>query len=200
MIKYDAIIVLGGGRYNDGSLTELSKQRLDAGAELFKKGVAPKIFALGEKYSTYRPGAICFPQTGASLRSKYLREKGVPKNNIILLENGRDTINEALVCNEKCQELEYKKILVVTSDKHLPRALYIFKKVFGKGYSINGQGVPCGDLLIEEEEKEYLEAFKKYLFQPELYKIYGQIHDKFHPSGQESQAYAGVKDSGLRPE
>ncbi len=193
MATYDVIIVLGGGRYNDGSLTELSKQRLDAGAELLKKRVAPKIFALGGKYSTYRPGAICFSQTGASLRSKYLQEKGVPQKNIVLVEDGKDTISEALICKEKCQNQNFKKILVVTSDKHLPRALYIFKKVFGKGCSISGYGVLCGDLLIEEEEKEYLEVFKKYLFQPELYKVYGQIHDKFHPAGQESQAYAGVK-------
>jgi vancomycin permeability regulator SanA len=45
--QYDAIIVLGGGRTNKGDLTTLSKQRLDAGCELYLAGKAKFIVALG---------------------------------------------------------------------------------------------------------------------------------------------------------
>ena len=71
--------------------------------------------------------------------------------------------------------------------------------------------VATGDILIEEEEKEYLSLVKdlfgkmpKTITQPpdwdswysenlDFYNGYKRIHDKFHPTGKESQAYTGVK-------
>jgi len=45
--SFDAIIILGGGRTNNGDLTSLSIQRLDEGRRLHKAGLSPKIFTLG---------------------------------------------------------------------------------------------------------------------------------------------------------
>lgn len=207
---YDAIIVLGGGRYNDGSLTELSKQRLDAGVRLYKQGMAPKIFALGEKYSNYRPDAICFSKTGARVRSKYLQERGVSKKDIVLVSSGRDTISEAVACRKKCRRLGDKNLLVVTSHKHLARAVFVFKRVFGNDYIIDGKGVPCGSLINEQAEKELLALFKSYFskypdkipdyswahWYKENYYYYQQtnLHLKHQQMGRKNfQAYAGVK-------
>ena len=60
---------------------------------------------MGGRYSTYRPGAICFPQTGAQLRSEYLQDKGVSQENIVLVPGGKDTIHEALESNKSADKL-----------------------------------------------------------------------------------------------
>jgi len=211
--KYDAIIVLGGGRTNNGTLTNLSTQRLVKGAELYKEDLASKVFALGGVYSTYNPNAIKFDRSGAELRRDFLIEQGVKPDDIIEVAEGRDTIFEAFVSREKARELGLKKLLVVTSDKHLDRALLIYKRIFGKDFVIEGNGVHCGDLLNEGEESEYLELVKKFfLHLPEdipipeswgqwyednieLYEGYREIHKRYLTDGVETnQAYMGVRE------
>lgn len=127
--KYDAIIVLGGGRFNSGDLTPLSIQRLDAGINLYKQGFAPTICALGGHKSTYRTGAIEFDTTGAELRKRYFLDHGVPEGNIIKVEEGRDTIGEAFASRKVLRKRGVRKLLVVTSDKHLERSLFIFRRI-----------------------------------------------------------------------
>lgn len=208
--RYDAIIVLGGGRDNQGNLTPLSIQRLDKGVELYQQGEARKVFALGSYFSVPGSKAIRFEQTGAQLRKNYLVVEGVPPENVVMVEGGRDTIGEAFVSRKKVRELGLRKLLLVTSDKHMVRALWIFKRIFGEGFEIEGRGVPCGDLLNENEEREYLEVAKKFfkkfpkdIPEPnsetfyndfrELFEEYDKIHKKyFPPDGPECQAYMGI--------
>lgn len=159
---YDTIIVLGGGRYNNGDLTPLSIQRLERGYQLYSKKVAGKIFAMGGYYSTYSKKAIHFKISSAQLRREFLINLGVKSDDIIMVENGRDTIGEAFASRKSANELQMKKVLIVTSDKHMKRALWVFRRIFGKGFEINGESVPCGNLLIEDEEKRYYDATVTY--------------------------------------
>jgi uncharacterized SAM-binding protein YcdF (DUF218 family) len=212
---YDAAVILGGGRYDENTLTPLSIKRLDKGLELYQKGLFPKILLPGGKYSTYSPNAIEFDKTTAQLRKEYLLSLGnIKEEDILLVEDGRDTIYEALAVRKKSNELDYKTLLLITSEKHMPRALYIFRRIFGDDIQIDdGDGlgqVNTGDILLDAEEKEYLSAVKDlfsnkpndipdpkswdewYLQNKSLYDEFKIIHDKFHPPGKESQAYAGV--------
>jgi uncharacterized SAM-binding protein YcdF (DUF218 family) len=102
--KYDAIIVLGGGRYNSGELTPLSIQRLEKGVELYKEGVTSAICALGGHKSTYRVGAIDFDITGAELRKEYFINNGIPENAVVTIDEGRDTIGEAFASRNILRE------------------------------------------------------------------------------------------------
>ena len=204
-------IVLGGGRTNSGVLTELSKQRLKKACELYEHGVIVKVAALGGHYSTYSPNAIFFERSGADIRKDYLHSHGVPFENIILVPNGRDTILEAFACREVIRKSEVKRILIVTSDKHMKRALFIFRRIFGENFTIKGEEVSCGDILDENEEKEYLNLVREFLDnfseeipdpdlkiwiknQKDYYHRHKKIHDKYHSKGKESQAYMGVRD------
>jgi len=208
--QYDAIVILGGGRDNTGELTPLSTQRLDAGYDLYKKGLAPRIFALGGHKTTYSPYAIAFDKTGAELRRDYLVRLGAPVDAVVMVKDGKDTIGEAFASRKAAGELDLHSLLVVTSDKHIERSLFVFKRIFGRGYKIEGSEVPSGDLLNDAEEKEYL-AVLRHFFETlpedipdpdpekwheehaELYRQYKEIHDRYHPPGKESQAYMGVK-------
>ena len=206
----DAAIILAGGRYNTGKLTPLSIQRLDRGYELYKEKVVSKIITLGGHYSTYSPKAIKMAESGAQLSKEYLMRLGADAKDIIKTEDGRDTICEAFTAREQIEKLEFTDLIIVTSDQHMERALWVYHRILGKNFSIIGEEVPCGDILIIEEEKEYFEATRKF-FQKfpqeirmpdlltwfdnnaELYIRFKRTHDKYHPPGKESQAYSGVE-------
>ncbi len=210
---YDAIIILGGGRIDETTLTTLSIQRLDRGVELYFQGLAEKVFALGDYYPSYSASAIRFERTGAELRKSYLTEHGIPEGVIIKVEDGRDTLYEALASRKMAESLGIHSILLVTSDKHMPRALLIFNKVFGNKSSIEGAAVPCGDLLNEKEEAKYYELVQRlFTTYPEnipypqnwetwykdnrwFYEELEKIHKGFMQGGTETnQAYMRVKE------
>ena len=212
-IKYDSIIVLGGGR-NDKGLTPLSTIRLDKGWELFQQKRAPKIFALGGHYSTYMEDSKYYNDTGAELRRNYLLGKGnIKSEDIVLVADGRDTIYEAFASRKLAKEMQLKNILLVTSEKHTKRALYLFQRIFGKNIQVHGgkdTWAETGDVLLDAEEEAYFKLWKSvfdklpddipdpesweqwYQQNIENYQYHQKIHDEFHPPGSpESQAYTG---------
>ena len=213
--QFDAGIILGGGRYDENTLTLLSTMRLDKGWDLYQRKIFTKIILPGANYSTYLPKSIEFKKTTAKLRKEYLVSKGkITDKDIVLAEQGRDTITEAFAVREKAKEAKLKNMLLITSERHMPRALFIFKRVFGNDLRVQSDEsseVETGDILLEEEEKEYLSLVKDlfgkmpkivptpisweswYSEHLDFYMGYMKIHDKYNPPGKESQAYTGVK-------
>lgn len=209
----NTIIVLGGGRLNEGDLTNLSTQRLDKGIELYQQGVSGRFFALGGQYSTYREEAIRFDKTGAALRKDYLFAHGVPSENIELVSDGRDTLYEAFASRERIKKLGITSIYLVTSDKHMRRASHIFQRILGDRVTVQEVDVPCGDLLNEKEEERYFELVNR-LFDtlPKniptptdwdtwygdnrwFYDEQAKIHQEFlNGKTETNQAYMGVRD------
>ncbi len=181
-MKADAIMILGGGISQDGTLKQTTINRLEKGLELFNQEVAENIILSG-KYSSdldYTPVT-----TEARAMARYLEEKGVPADKIYLEEESKDTIGNAYFTKIKILEPKnWRNIVVVTSDFHIPRAKYIFRKVLGDGYKVTFVGAPTGfsyekleDLLEEERRvfnliKSWIddipdgddEAFKKFIF------------------------------------
>ena len=202
-------IVLGGGFTPDGQLTELSLQRLNAGRDLYKDGKIQKILVLGAQKSTYLPNAIVFPLAGAEVRKDYLIQNDIPDADILPVLQGHDTIGEAIACKEYLAAQSSPDLTLITSDKHMPRALWVFQTILGSAYTISNYTVPCGDLLIVEEEGAYLHVTQEYFTKhspeiipdgnwhathPDLYSNFKKIHDVYHPPGNESQAYMAVKN------
>lgn len=217
--QYDAIIVLGGGR-NDKGLTNLSKQRLDVGARIFKEGKVGKIIALGGAASTFPlKGRNVFEYStpGSQLRRQYLQDLGVPSDNIVEISCGADTICEAFAVAQWCKENGVSKVDLVTSDKHMERASFIFNEVFrrifkGKDFEIGREEVPCGDILNTEAERELLNLTREFFAQlPEddlpnfdNWCEWYQRHEGFYEKqleiqnrhySKECEAYAGVKEA-----
>lgn len=201
-------IILGGGVTPEGELTRLSRQRLDRGIELFQNSVVSKLVVLGEARSTYFENAIQFDVAGAERRANYLIDHGIPELAIQKIARGRDTIGEGLACRDFYRTQPEKNFLLVTSEIHMPRALWIFRNLFEKEFIIEPEGVRCGGILLQDEEKEYLEVTQSYFskINPEhftcdnwhemnkqLYAIFKAIHDKYHPPGKESEAYYAVQ-------
>jgi hypothetical protein len=218
-LQYDAIIVLGGGRIDEENLTVLSTQRLDCGVELYHKGLARKIFAIGEHRSTFSTShyeAISFRKTGAELRKEYLIGKGVPSESIIEVPLGADTIVEAFASALFVKDLGFEKVILVTSDKHALRAKEIFQEAFrrvfnGDNFKIEISEVPCGDLHDETIEQQLLMLTKDFFCalpddvvttKEDLngwYERYREFYERLEtlirlPNSEFLQAYAGAKE------
>jgi uncharacterized SAM-binding protein YcdF (DUF218 family) len=121
--KADAILILGG------SATYL--ERTQKATELYKNGVAPKIFLTddGERGS-WNAKEQKNPKF-AELAQKRLIEQGISPENIEILQpEVSGTIDEAQVLANKARENNLKNVIIVTSAYHTRRALWTFERKF----------------------------------------------------------------------
>jgi uncharacterized SAM-binding protein YcdF (DUF218 family) len=140
MNKKDAIIILGGGITEEGSLPDIPKFRADKGLELFKAGVADNIVISG-RYG-FLLGYVP-PTTEARIMKDYLVSLGANEKNIFLEEKSTDTIGNAYYAKQILLDKNWKDVVVVTSDFHIERTKYIFSKVFGKDiFSVSYETAP----------------------------------------------------------
>jgi uncharacterized SAM-binding protein YcdF (DUF218 family) len=135
--RFDAIVVLAGGIYPQGSLRPQhdlsgeSRHRTTCGADLFIQGLAPKLVLSGGDASAFGEG----PAEAREMK-RLAHRLGVADHAILLEDRSRNTYENAV--NVK-QLLSGGSILLVTSAYHLPRAVALFT---GQGFRVTP--VPCG--------------------------------------------------------
>lgn len=135
--KFDAVVVLAGGVFQKGSLRpadepfEDSRHRTACGAELWLKGLAPKLLLTGGDATVLRTG----PAESREMKRWALR-LGVPESVIELEEKSRTTHENAV---QTKAILGPSHILLVTAAYHLPRAVGLFEK---QGFTVTP--VACG--------------------------------------------------------
>lgn len=162
------ILVLGGGISKEGILPKHVKARLRLAAKIFKKYPKAKILLSG-KYSFLYPKNILPPKTEAAAMKDYLLALGIPAETIFLEQKSKDTISNAYFTKTLYFiPKKEKKAVIVTSEFHLPRTRYIFKKIFGKKYTLKYVSVPShlkGKKRQEviSRQKELLKKTKKIL-------------------------------------
>jgi len=119
--KADAIVVVSGGQ---------TQSRAAKGIELFKQGYAPKIIFSGAALDDG-------PSNAFAMRDLALSE-GVSAKNILIDEKSQNTYENALNSKTIIDELQAKKIILVTSPYHQRRANQTFEKVLGTNYEVIG--------------------------------------------------------------
>ena len=88
----------------------------------------------------------------------YLIDNGLPAGNIFKDEYSKDTIGNALFTKVKILDgKNWKKLLVITSDYHMPRAKYIFQKLWGKKFKLAFKSVKSFLNPLELEERRIRE-------------------------------------------
>jgi uncharacterized SAM-binding protein YcdF (DUF218 family) len=115
----DAIVVLGGGTWPEGDLSDASLRRAIHGIRLYKKGLAPLILFLGPS----REGP---PE--AEVRRALARELGVPEDRILTHAGVWTTREEALRARDLLLPREARRILLVTDPRHMVRARAVFER------------------------------------------------------------------------
>lgn len=129
-ITYDAVIVLGGAV--DADATERSGlpeynpavERILRGFELLRDGHARQVLLSAGTLDT-RPGAL----VEADVLARQLRLWGIPPERIVLEGQSRNTRENAVESERIIRERGWKKLVLITSAAHMPRALGTFEAV-----------------------------------------------------------------------
>lgn len=109
--KSDAVVCLEGDGYN----------RLEKTVEIFKRGLVKNVVISGG----FKFPPFCIH---AELLAKQIIKKGVPKNKIILEINSKNTYEQGLEVLKIAKKKNWKKIILVASHFHQPRAYLTFLK------------------------------------------------------------------------
>lgn len=143
--KADCILVLGAGIREDGSPTWMLEDRIKIGDELYKKECAPKLIMSGDH------GRENHDEVNAMKR--YAMDEGVPSEDIFMDHAGFETYDSLYRAKEI---FGAKKIIIVTQEYHLYRALYIADML-----GLDARGV-TSDLRFYSKKMAYWK-FREYL-------------------------------------
>lgn len=162
--KVDAILIPGGGLNANGEIPLWVKSRLDLAAQLYFKRKATYIITLSAG-TVHKPPPIRangFPIFEAEAAAEYLVNLGVTPQNILCECSSYDTIGNAFFSRIiHVENLNCKKLLIVTSEFHMPRAKAIFQWIYGLtretvkntklNYQLQFQTVPDIDDKLNKE-------------------------------------------------
>ncbi|KJS17693.1 MAG: hypothetical protein VR69_04005 [Peptococcaceae bacterium BRH_c4b] len=110
--KADVIVVLGGD----------SGERVERAVSLYRAGYAPYMIVSG--------GQLYRNITQAGVMKDHAVSLGVPADKIILENRAESTYDNATFCKEIIDEHGFKSVMVVSSNYHMQRVKFIFRKVF----------------------------------------------------------------------
>ena len=129
----DCIIVLGCQVRGDGSLSDMLRDRLNEALELYNAGAAPKLLMSGDH------GQTEYNEVGAM--KNFAVENGVPKEDVFMDHAGFSTYETIYRAKEV---FEAKKVIIVTQEYHLYRALYIAKRLGVEAYGVSSDLIVYG--------------------------------------------------------
>lgn len=151
----DVIVVLAGGIGADGSLPAWVRSRVERGVTLWRNGVASTIIMSGYYgFAEKKPP----PQTEAAAMKRMAIRLGVPAKHILTEEHSQDTIGNAYFTQTTILiQREWTRIIVVTSDYHLARTKYIFRKILGPRYTCQFTAAPGNLSPRAKRERTFIE-------------------------------------------
>ena len=122
----DCIIVLGCLVKNNGTPSDMLSDRLERGIDLYKQGAAPKIIMSGDH------GREDYDEVNTMKRVAI--EAGIPSSDVFMDHAGFSTYESIYRAKEI---FEADKIIIVTQEYHLYRALYIAQKLGIEAYGVD---------------------------------------------------------------
>lgn len=122
----DAILVLGAYVKPNGKLCDMLEDRVTIGIELYKNNKAKKMLFSGDH------GQDNYDEVNAM--KKFAEENGVKGEDIFLDHAGFNTYESMYRAKEV---FKAKKIIIVTQEYHLMRAVYIARHLGIEAYGVN---------------------------------------------------------------
>ena len=140
--RTDAIIVLGAAQYN-GKPSPVLRARLDHALELYRAGVAPRVVLTGSKKTGDR-------FTEAYAGYQYLKGKGVPEKDLVVVSTGTSTWESLAASNRVLKAKGIARVTLVSDPYHSFRLVGIADEAGLDGVvSPTGAAVGAGRLLRE---------------------------------------------------
>ena len=115
---FDCIIVLGCRVYADGTPSPMLFDRVSVGTSLYLEGIADQLLMSGDSHTAYYDEVGCMRDTAIDL--------GVPSNAISTDAYGLSTYDSIA---RALEHYRGKRVVIVTQEYHLYRALYIAQKL-----------------------------------------------------------------------
>lgn len=121
----DCVVVLGCRVMANGTPSHMLEDRLKQGVALYELGAAPKLLMSGDH------GTVSYDEVNAM--KAYALEKGVPSENVFMDHAGFSTYETVYRARDVfCAD----KVIIVTQEYHLYRALYIAKALGIEAYGV----------------------------------------------------------------
>lgn len=140
---FDCILILGAGVKKDGSPTDMLYDRLAVAYQAYESGKSPVLFVTGDSENN--------DYTETVTMERVLCEMGVDKSAIISDGYGLSTYESLWRAKNV---YGYKRVLIVTQEYHLYRAIYIAKKLGLEAYGLDG--------AIRNYGKQPIYSFREY--------------------------------------
>lgn len=148
----DAIIVLGAGVRGDGTPSDILSDRLETSLEVFEAGLGNTFILSGdhgrEEYNEVRS------------MKKYIMNGNVDEKLIFMDHAGFSTYDTMYRAKEI---FKVNKAVIVTNEYHLPRALYIARKLGIEAYGVKSD-LREYQLMDSYKKREILAQLKDFLY------------------------------------
>lgn len=154
----DCIVVLGCGVWSDGTPSHMLEDRLKTGIKCYNNGVAPKIIMSGDH------GRKDYNEV--KVMKNYAVNNSVPSEDVFMDHAGFSTYDTIYRAKEVfCAE----KIVIVTQEYHLYRALYVAQSLGLEAYGVSADYRTYRGQFMRDVREILARAkdFVKCIFKPE---------------------------------
>ena len=142
-MPYESIVTLGNAINRDGTLTEDVRLRVERSIDLVVTG-DEEIERIDWMVmsGSYHGADRNFPVTQAEAMKRYALEKALPSDlmppeKVLTEEKSRDTVGEAFfVKRDIALPRKWSRIIVVSSEYHMPRVKAVFDFIFGSDFNL----------------------------------------------------------------
>ncbi|WP_176525162.1 YdcF family protein [Caenispirillum bisanense] len=123
----------------EGGAGPALRRRLAAAAVLWQEGVAPWLVVSG---GATGPGDAAVTEAAVMAR-RLVDRHGIPAAAVVLEEASQDTLGNARETLALAAERGWRRLVVVTDELHLPRALWTFRRLARPlGIAVEGHAAP----------------------------------------------------------
>lgn len=156
-MNLDVIIILGGGIGESGEMLASTKERLDEFLRQKDKFCGTPVILSGRHGFAidYKP-----LKTEARAMRDYLKKR-CSSAKIYMEEKSLDTIGNAYFSKQIAARCGWRNILVITSDYHIKRTRWIFRKIFNDGYKLKFLSAPSVKFKEKQEKEKRVLVFTK---------------------------------------
>ena len=145
VVTADYAVVMGAAQYDGRPSDALEARLVEAkslyDAKLIKKIVTIGAGAPGDRYTEARAGRI------------WLIQNGVPRNNAIAIEKGRDTIQSVKAFTDYFKKNNISNIVIVTDPYHCKRSIFVSDDL---GVNATCSPVKSGPFSLKNSSLHYL--------------------------------------------